>query len=384
MRIVIPTSKHDASRLPIFTEVLCGFGNLSQHSILLCPTKAAEAEAYAAAAALRAVCPTVAVQSFPDFDGGWPMAPNAHWASVAAYLESIGNHEPWLWLEVDSVPMKPTWADALQRSYNHCGQPFMGVVRETVLRAQDGTLFTQPDDLMMQGVAIYPSYLLRLPEIAPLFNNFTKHQSQAPDQPFDVYLRWIFRRAGWHNTEMIDDQWNTGNYRMDAFLPIGEPLEDGRGMKRSGIISAEAVLVHGCKDDSLHRLMLPQPEPVAEIRSEEIIPLTPPEPPKHTVAPAPAKKPKPGDLPVDRFLDGNSRFLMKRPTPEEEATWPCTKKQMMEFAKGPPRGRLRGFVAKFGWKNNDDARRALWHWGWDAPVPHTYLGVDNTIKPRKH
>ena len=414
MKIIIPVSKSDVHLLPKFAQVLVHHGNLHQHSILVAPTVSVEAEAYAAAAELRGICPSVDVHSVPDFDGGWPQAPNQHWAHVAMYLDSSSNTYPWFWMELDTVPLQSNWADALQREYNQCGKPLLGVVVPTLGEAAE--------DKTMLGVAVYPSYVKNLVSMAPLFNDLLKAGDQSVKEPFDHYLRWVFARAGVAHTEVIQDQWDTGEYASDGSNYIGKPLESRDGRKRSGIVPQSALLVHGCKDESLMQLVLgdggnksynlgkvtsalPEVEVTgvglaAESVSEslatvEVTPVT-----KEFLmtsiqlldkasireiydalhqmlfqeAVLAVEEPKKQPLPPPQPELPKSRFILGPVTAEEEAAFACSKAEFLEwFTEQKKKPRLREMQEKFGYKNLDAARRAIKHWGYQAPTPHTFI-----------
>lgn len=417
MKITIPVSKSDVHLLPKFTEVLVHHGNLHQHSILIAPTVSVEAEAYAAAAELRGICPVVDVHSVPDFDGGWPQAPNQHWAHVAMHLDNIGNTYPWFWMELDTVPLQSNWADALQREYNQCGKPLLGVVVPTLGEAAG--------DTTMLGVGVYPSYVKNLVNMAPLFNDLLKAGEYAVKEPFDHYLRWVFARAGVAHTELLLDQWDTGEYALASDGFIGRPLESRDGRKRSGIVPQSALLVHGCKDDSLMQLVLgengmsyhlgkvtsalPEDDAVAQFREDVAsIGYSTMSVPPRTVTfneivegikgmntdmrreiydalhqmlfqeavlavEKPEKQPEPAPEPPQPQLP-QSRFILGPVTPEEEAAFACSKAQFLEwFTEQTKKPRLREMQEKFGFKNLDAARRAIKHWGYQAPTPHTFI-----------
>jgi hypothetical protein len=406
MKIIIPVSKSDVHLLPKFTEVLVHHGNLHQHSILIAPTAPVEAEAYAAASELRGICPTVEVHSVPDFAGGWPQAPNQHWAHVAMHLNNSGNTYPWFWMELDTVPLQSNWADALQREYNQCGKPLLGVQVPTI----DG----EAGDTTMLGVAVYPSYVTNLVSMAPLFQDLLKAGPQAVKEPFDHYLRWVFKRAGVAHTELIQDQWDTGEYQRDGSNYVGKPLESRVGRKRSGIVSQSALLVHGCKDDSLMRLVLGklelhdtpsefivQPEEgvtgVFAANPHPLIEFTPSMDAMQEAvasldtvklrkllevisdalqreADAAEKQEKPVVTAPVAAEPPKSRFILGPVTAEEEAAFACSKAEFLEwFTEQKKKPRLREMQEKFGYKNLDAARRAIKHWGYQAPTPHTFI-----------
>jgi hypothetical protein len=394
MRITIPISRTDVHMLPIFTDVLLHHGNLHNHSIILCPTEPCTAEADTAANRLRQICPSVSVQPLPDFQGGWPKAPNAHWAHALRHLRSTGNTEPWLWLEVDTVPMVSNWAEQMQREYNACGAPLLGHMRKTVYRNEDGSVFHEDGDEMLLGVAMYsPGF--GEGEVDPLIRDLLRGPFEAPDEPFDVYLRWAMKRVGWAHTGLVAHCWKSGEWTNDGFLAYID--SDGITMAH---LERDTVLIHGCKDESLYRIAMGQEPQQAEKMDLYVPPvdgLVESEPPTETIDSSPpaqietyapdtitAPKPTPAKqkLPDEVAAAIRSRFILGPVTPEEEASWPCTKQEIVEMLKVAKKNAKRGskgcvrlseVVAKFGFVSNDVARRCLRHFGWDANPPHTYL-----------
>jgi hypothetical protein len=403
MKIIVPVSRTDVHMLPIFTDVLLHHGNLHNHSIILFPTEPCTAEADTAANRLRQICPSVSVQPLPDFQGGWPKAPNAHWAHALRHLRSTGNTEPWLWLEVDTVPMVSNWAEQMQREYNACGAPLLGHVRQTVYRNEDGSVFHEDGDEMLLGVAMYsPGF--GEGEVDPLIRDLLRGPFEAPDEPFDVYLRWAMRRVGWAHTGLVTHCWKSSDwlregddlvYTNDAGIEV---LRGFLNFQRNG-----PALIHGCKDESLYRIAMGQsPQQVEKMDLyvppvDGLVELEPPtetidsSPPAqietyeaNTVQIAPQDSPKPvsSKLSEAQAAAIRSRFILGPVTPEEEASWPCTKQEIVEMLKVAKKNAKRGskgcvrlseVVAKFGFKSNDVARRCLRHFGWDANPPHTYL-----------
>ena len=69
-----------------------------------------------------------------------------------------------------------------------------------------------------------------------------------------------------------------------------------------------------------------------------------------------------------------SRWLLGPVTPEEEAAWPCTKQRFEEWLGTHSKAvRLRAMLEQLGFDKMDTARRAIGHWGYEAPVPATFI-----------
>ena len=432
MKIVIPVSQSDASRLPLLVDVLLHHGNLGNHSICLYPTAAVATAAEEAAARLRTVCYDVTVHTLANFEGGWPKAPNAHWASVATHLYHSLNQHPWLWLEVDAVPMDANWANKLQQEYNACGKPLLGPVRQTVYRRENGEVYHIEGDNMMLGVAVYPNWLLNVQELKPLMRDFIKLPDQSPDQPFDVYLRWVFSRLGWAHTDSVKHCWKStaytscspaiGGWKADSAVNSETDLlffTNSDGFADFVNAKPMPLIIHGCKDDSLYNLILnPAKTPIAEaaiapqVLAEDApiapITLTGFEPivtiaPQQQLAeriievtkdvwtgdlvtitktsleasygpPASTQMTQVNQASTAAQQQPLSRWLLGPVTPEEEAAWPCTKQQFEEWLGTHSKAvRLRAMLEQLGFDKMDTARRAIGHWGYEAPVPATFI-----------
>lgn len=398
MKIAIPVSQSDASRLPLLVDVLLHHGNLGNHNITLYPTAAVATVAEEAAARLRTVCYDVTVHTLANFEGGWPKAPNAHWASVATHLYHSLNQHPWLWLEVDAVPMDANWANKLQQEYNACGKPLLGPVRQTVYRRENGEVYHIEGDNMMLGVAVYPNWLLNVQELKPLMRDFIKLPDQSPDQPFDVYLRWVFSRLGWAHTDSVKHCWKStaytscspaiGGWKADSAVNSETDLlffTNSDGFADFVNAKPMPLIIHGCKDDSLYNLILnPAKTPIAEaaiapqVLAEDvpIAPIVPQQELAENIIEAleTAVEPQPAPPLPSAPQQPLSRWLLGPVTPEEEAAWPCTKQRFEEWLGTHSKAvRLRAMLEQLGFDKMDTARRAIGHWGYEAPVPATFI-----------
>lgn len=266
MLIIIPVGPSDAANLRLLTQAITRLG-VVENPVLLVSVPSLQAEAEEAAAALGA---TVAITS-DEFANGWPVGPDRMFIWTIRHLAEIENEQPWLWLEPDAPPVKPRWDVLLADDYRAAGKPYYGFVRPTAWRDAEGNLTPVGGDNMLLGVAIYPPDMHKDKELLPLLNDLSLPRPSHPPVPWDIYLRWHQFRRGVHSTTFIYDRWRTCNYTRGEFDEIlCEPVAGERGAV-GGAIPDEAVLVHGCKDGSLHRLVIGVPD--AEI--EKIVWMTP-------------------------------------------------------------------------------------------------------------
>ncbi len=262
MIIVAPISQHDADKLSKWTDVIIRYGNLANHSICLLPTYTVTQEAIEAAQRLIDVgIQTEVLKMQIEPYGGWPMASNSHFFEAVRLMAQ--KNGPWFWMEMDCLPDHSRWADVMGSRYSSCGAKFMGNVVETPFRNNEtGKIVKTPDgDNMMIGCSVYPHDMAMMPEFQPLLMDFMKGPDSAPEA-FDIYLRGIIRLAGRADVKLVDDKWNTERFEFDGEILRGYGRKAHEGMgdldmrDRGGEVNPDAVLVHGCKDDSLYDLIM--------------------------------------------------------------------------------------------------------------------------------
>jgi hypothetical protein len=266
MLIVIPVGPSDALNLSLQTQAILRLG-VVENPVLIVSVPSLQAQAEEAAAKLGA---TVAITE-DEFANGWPVGPDRMFIWTIRHLAEIGNDQPWLWLEPDACPVKAGWDVSLAKDYREAGKPYYGFVRPTAWRDKEGKLQPREGDNMMLGVGIYPPNMHEDVELAPLLVDLSHSNPRShPPVPWDIYLRWHMFRRGVHATTLIFDRWRTGNYTRGEFDMITcEPLASEKHAV-GGVIPDEAVVVHGCKDQSLHRLVIGEEAPKIRFFIDEV------------------------------------------------------------------------------------------------------------------
>jgi hypothetical protein len=284
MTIVIPVgSEKERETLKLLVQAIVLLGPVSQ-PVLIASVPSMLADAEEAASGLRAVCSSVQVVSTEnEFAHGWFRGPNRMFHWVITYLESLDSHQPFLWLEVDACPVVKGWASKLEKAYTDAGMPHFGFVRPTNHKNPDGSIYTKQGDNMLLGVSIYPPHMLKNPDLSPLLRNLSLESERAhAPYPWDIYCRWQFFRKGVHSTTLIYDRWCTVKYKRDFGALTCEPHPDFP-TAQGGVIPAHALLVHGCKDNTLHKLVIS--ENAAKAAAAAPKPVPPPRPVKINVVP---------------------------------------------------------------------------------------------------
>lgn len=214
-----------------------------------------------------------------DEDGrrGWPGGPNHYWRETALFLrDEYGNEDqPWLFLEMDMTPIKKGWADDLEKEYNEVGMPFMGNLAWTTTTTAGGEMLKLTKHLV--GAAIHP------PDLDLFSNKWTK--VNEINTAWDVLMQWEFPQYS-HDTKLIQHAFRTVNYKKfrDRYGRWIVQGEDGEQWPDENFTFSEpinigtAVLVHGCNDGSLARIVY------EDVTGEHV------EPPPPRQEPAPVDK----------------------------------------------------------------------------------------------
>lgn len=264
MKIIIPTSPADIHRAARHAQVLRKFGGLETHEVIYFCAPSVKEQTHEAAKINGAR--VVVMDGEPQ--GGWPVACNQMFSAIVVWLGRTGNTSPFLFMELDMLPVRPHWATLLEKEYAIKGKPFLGTIvpyGTASSPAPDAPINYAAGETMMMGCGIYPPHMHADERIRWAIQNLGKQPGQQPRVgqhflAFDVYLRHPMKAFGMAHTPLIGDQWNTGSYRyvfgeMDVLqcdpLPFDRPHR-----KRGGVVPKEAVVIHGCKDDSLVNLLL--------------------------------------------------------------------------------------------------------------------------------
>lgn len=192
-----------------------------------------------------------------DIDGrlGWPGGPNHYWLETAKYLkgEDYNNTDkPWLFLEMDMTPLCRGWVDKLEAEYHEVGKPFMGNLSWTTTTTSEQEIINLCQHLV--GAAIYP------PDLDPYSKVWTK--VNRINTAWDVLCQWEFPQHS-HDTKLLQLCFRTCNYKKiqvgyDQWIVQGEDREewpDPNYTFSKSVDVKNAVLLHGCNDGSLARLI---------------------------------------------------------------------------------------------------------------------------------
>jgi hypothetical protein len=162
---------------------------------------------------------------------GWPQGANALFYRAAQYVQQWRKSSPWLWMEADSIPLKPNWLDTLESAYKSSDKPFFGHIYDCEVPPTIGKY--------MSAIAVYPG---------DAFNQMSL--SLASNEAFDVMNSGVMVLRGNH-TNLIHHFWGT---------PGQPPTFREKAVPNTNIFSLasihpDALIFHRNKDGSLFKLL---------------------------------------------------------------------------------------------------------------------------------
>jgi len=254
MLILIPCSLSDIHLVPPLVETMVKFGQLDNHEILVVPSLEVTEKATECSVPLHNLCKT-RVQSI-GFNplGGWPLGPNQHFVAM---LNMLGyNKETFLILEPDCTPISPGWADALQAEMLRSGKPFNGFVRAS------SEVHPELDAYHMVGAGMYHADFVRE-------NQMWQYANTREHEPWDIFLRHLIGPRANHSQLLWHAPRSHSYIRTATGYQYTLPVFDFTGKvvrNETRNVPTQCVLVHGCKDASLAKLILdPKPEQVPDL-----------------------------------------------------------------------------------------------------------------------
>lgn len=148
----------------------------------------------------------------------WPANANAMFRTAVNYLTNKGNNEPFLWFEMDMIPILGGWLDAIEAEYRQVQKQFLGA-------------FYDKPCPHINGGMVYPPDVAR---VNPAMVNATQ-------KPFDLTRPDIVLQKAYRSSLIVRSLANpAGN--------VSHTFPDEASLSS---IPSPCVLFHGCKDGTL-------------------------------------------------------------------------------------------------------------------------------------
>lgn len=247
MLIVIPVSTADQHLATSMLDLILKLGGVRPHKILLAFSQLVSSEKKKELEGVAAQCGELTSMTLKGSDErGWPRSANSIFSELAMHVHTDRSHgeQFWYFMEADNTPMCRDWADKLAAEYRLAKMPCMGAINKTM---RGGGENRRQDGHHLVGTAIYPVDLWTRVRLC-------KHINMLPD-PFDVAIQWEVVPIS-HNTELIQHNWSTCKYTKRGARVVCQSSTDRPNHDDyANPISQKAVVVHGCKDGSLAKLV---------------------------------------------------------------------------------------------------------------------------------
>lgn len=239
MLVVIPVSSHDSELVEDFCEILNFFSPYKSHDLLVVSRPLDLAHSQIVFKSVKNSFRSAKLHTFSE-DGplGWPQGPNFYWNRTIKYLLSSANSLPWFWMELDITPIEEGWLDAFETEYLESGKRCLGVIQPNISVASSHLV----------GVAVYPS------DIESICGSWRYVCDN--NIAFDVACQHELVPES-ANSKIFQHNFRTRDYRCTNSGIKGIDVEvRPTGMRFDNIVKPETMLVHGCTDGSLARLIL--------------------------------------------------------------------------------------------------------------------------------
>ena len=254
MNIVFAYHNGDAELALLSAKAITAMGINMRHKAIVCAPEET-ALTHEITEELKKSFPEVGRIFAQDGFNGWPLGPNQMFSDASTYCYNY--QEPWYFWEPDCVPMGKDWVDKLEKEFNREPNKIMGSLVGGGMASNGKNVYR-----LIVGSAIYPAKFLDYCGLAAsLYNyNVAYRTSGVIPEPWDVRCRWVFLQHG-RNTELIKSYWKSVNYQWkDGNIVFF--AEDPEAQAIQGVtcpdrtVTSEALVVHGCKDGSLHKMAI--------------------------------------------------------------------------------------------------------------------------------
>jgi len=246
MKIVIPIADSDANRINLFAWAINEHGPYPEHELLVVASKDAQ---YLSDKLYLLIQHNFGKKNIESFEGyiekGWPIGPNIYWKKTIELLRESGNTSPWLWMETDLVPLREGWIDTLEAEYKSAGKPFMGAIESNKVRTRRNVEAKSGEHMV--GIGVYP------PEVEKYISDW--EFIDDIEKAFDWVLGWQIAPQT-HDGGLILNSYRTRDYRIeDGKVTCNNINTSSNSHDHDRPITSKTILHHGCKDQSIVRLM---------------------------------------------------------------------------------------------------------------------------------
>jgi len=257
MKLVIPVSKHDRHLIPDFISAINKFPVGEEHDLLVIGSRENEEVIIGFEKQIKHLFKSSEACIIPDTMMGWPMSCNFYFQQTCAHLRKSEETDAFLWFELDTVPMRENWLDLIAfeyyadttRAVKEKREPLIYLgVKERVYEGKNGELV--PESVTghrMAQVGVYSTKICS----APVLNSLS-----VSNRHWTHIIQWyVVNRM--KESNLIQNNWRTEKYRNINEEMVCDSISNlAWDVHWNKPVSENAVLIHGCKDSSLVKLLL--------------------------------------------------------------------------------------------------------------------------------
>lgn len=248
MLLVLPVSQSDSHLIPNAEKSFALFPPGAGHKLVVVGSPNVAEEMNRLSGSLSQYFNEASVHFF-DNDNflGWPSACNYYFQQACFHIATY--NVPWFWYELDCTPLKEGWLSVIEAEYNEGPGGFLGCLEQTY-RGFDGRLLDGQDaGQHMAACGVYPGDITGT--VVPL------RGVSETDVVWWNFLQWYIAPVTRH-THLIQNNYKTHNYRKEDGEIVCDSCNNWAWeCHYNKPINPKAVILHGCKDGSLFKLLDP-------------------------------------------------------------------------------------------------------------------------------
>ena len=256
MKLTIPVSRHDRHLIQDLVKSLETFKPGSDHELIIFGSREVEQDVLALDKQIKHLFDSSETLIIDDTMLGWPMSCNFYFQQLCRYLANKKDVDAFMWFELDTTILKSNWLDIISAEYyadttkaakeKRDPRIYLGA-KERVYEGKNGELL--PESLAGQRMAPIGVYSKEIC-LSPVLNSMS-----MSNRHWTHIIQWyVVKRMT--DSSLIQNNWRTKNYRHEGKNFVCDSDANlAWDVHWNKPVDESAVLVHGCKDSSLFKLL---------------------------------------------------------------------------------------------------------------------------------
>lgn len=257
MKLTIPVSRHDRHLIPNLIKSIESFKPGTDHELIVFGSREVEQDVLELEKKIKHLFTLSETLIIDDTMLGWPMSCNFYFQQLCRYISGKKDVDAFMWFELDTTIIKPDWLDVIASEYyadttkankeKRTPSIYLGA-KERAYEGRNGELL--PESIAGQRMAPIGVYSKEIC-FSPVLNSLS-----LTNRHWTHVIQWyVVKRL--KNSQLIQNNWRTKNYRHEQKNIICDSDANlAWDIHWNNPLNDNAVLVHGCKDSSLFKLLL--------------------------------------------------------------------------------------------------------------------------------